>query len=172
MSELFTPEEMDRIRPAFNTGLSGNTPGIISGVVLAQWEKHPTYMDLVEGHTEALKANFRAHSMHGVVSMIEILESPYGKGLAEVGSGSIMLATPREKRDTPEGIMGAPAMYVGDRKRGIKPLKWLGYLALSLDSIDSLQLKAFDLIIGEIAASIKRINARDFKKSTSTRMTT
>lgn len=138
-----TQEEIDLIRPAFN---SYNQTGFLQLTVEAEINKNPNLsVDILDMTSIYIK-----RKCFGIVNLISFLLMD-GQDVTEIGSNCIDVNGVTKKPFTHESAFSLQSIYIGNPKTKLKPLTWLYYLAKGIDNIIPEQLKYFDGFCGEIA---------------------
>lgn len=139
-----TPEEIERIRPAFN---SNGVLGIFEMTVRAQHEKNPCRAAV----GEQLIVFYKDLGYSGIARYIETLEPEVRRGLVQTGTGSIDWYEVAKGPCTVEKALSLQELYFGDPSLGISPLQWFAHLAAAVHAVAAEQIAALDEVCGELA---------------------
>ena len=85
----------------------------------------------------------------GVVALINMLFSDK-RGLCEIGSSSLDFAGVTQGPFSLENAISLSSIYIGNRRKGVTPTKWLSHLSLAFGTLSLVQRDAFDVICQDI----------------------
>ena len=145
MKKLYTQEEIEVIRLAFN---SGQNIGTLQTLVNESIKKNPGLV----GDMEALVKFYISEECKNIGELIPHL---FTTETTEMGSASIDFLGVTDGPFTIENAMSLQELRIGSRRSGINSATWFAHLAEGFANLPKLQKEGLDLVCEAFLVSFK-----------------